>query len=348
MNRSRIVMTHRDDCLICIDAGTTNTRVWLTRGAEVIARAQTMTGVRDTARDGSNQRLRAALGELIAAVRAKAALTDPELTPASVLAAGMITSPLGLAELPHVPAPAGISELAAATECFNFPDITELPALMIPGVRCGPDAATVESIGQSDVMRGEETLCAGLIAAGRVLPPATVLNLGSHWKAIQLDAQGRIAASRTSLSGEMIHATQTATILAGAVPSARPTRIDAAWLAAGMREQRESGLARALFCVRLLELRECGTAEERLAFLIGAFLAADFDALVKCGALATDRPLFVTGAAALAEAWRKVAVESSITAFTLTEAEIETAFLAGLRHIARWRDARLDNPPGRS
>jgi 2-dehydro-3-deoxygalactonokinase len=336
-----------DDCLICVDAGTTNTRVWLTRGAEVIARAQTMTGVRDTARDGSNQRLRAALRELIAEVRAKAALADPLMTPACVVAAGMITSPLGLAEVPHVPAPAGISELAAATLRFNFPDITELPMLMIPGVRCDFGGATLEGVGQSDVMRGEETLCAGLIAADRVRPPATALNLGSHWKAIQLDAQGRIAASRTSLSGEMIHATQTATILASAVPSARPTRIDAAWLAAGMREQRESGLARALFCVRLLELRECGTAQERLAFLIGAFLAADFDALVKCGALSTNRPLFITGAAALAEAWRRVAVESSIHAFTLTESEIERAFLAGLHHIVLRRDARLDNLPGR-
>ena len=31
-----------------------------------------------------------------------------------VLAAGMITSPLGLAEVPHVAAPAGITELASA------------------------------------------------------------------------------------------------------------------------------------------------------------------------------------------------------------------------------------------
>ena len=40
-------------CVVCVDMGTTNTRVWLVHGHEVVARAQSNVGVRDTARDGT-------------------------------------------------------------------------------------------------------------------------------------------------------------------------------------------------------------------------------------------------------------------------------------------------------
>ena len=53
----------------------------------------------------------------------------------------------------------------------------------------------------------------GLVANGLAPLPGVVLNLGSHWKAISLDENGRIVSSVTSLSGEMIHAVQTTTIL---------------------------------------------------------------------------------------------------------------------------------------
>jgi 2-keto-3-deoxy-galactonokinase len=42
------------DCFICIDTGTTNTRIWLLRGDEILARANAMVGVRDTALESSS------------------------------------------------------------------------------------------------------------------------------------------------------------------------------------------------------------------------------------------------------------------------------------------------------
>ena len=58
-----------------------------------------------------------------------------------------------------------------------------------------------------------------------------------------------------------------------------------------MSEQRRSGLSRALFCVRQLEQRTESLPEHRLAFLIGALVAADMDALMARGTLANDQPL---------------------------------------------------------
>ncbi|MGH9833352.1 MAG: 2-dehydro-3-deoxygalactonokinase [Blastocatellia bacterium] len=321
----------REDCLICVDTGTTNTRVWLTLGDQIIARAQTGVGVRDTALDGSPARLRDALRELIAQVRAEAVNAGLTQSPSCVIAAGMITSPLGLAEVPHVRAPAGLSGLAASTQRHGFPEITDLPILLIPGVRSGPPRCDQETAGTTDVMRGEETLCLGLNALGLLDARSTLLNLGSHWKVIKLDQDARIAASLTSMTGELIHTAQTQTILASSVPNARPTEIDQAWLEAGMREQRRSGLARALFCVRLLEQGSDSAPEQRLSFLVGAFLASDLDAMISGGWLSPESKVVISGGGALAEVWRNALAKLSIQAIRLSDSEVEGALLTGCR-----------------
>ncbi len=319
--------------------GTTNTRVWILRGREVVARAHANVGVRDTAREGTPARIRASLRELIAEVRKQNRTAGAIGEPSAVAAAGMITSPLGLAEVPHMEAPAGIDDLARGVRICHFPEITDLPILLIPGVRSGHRSGTVEEIVQSDVMRGEETLCLGLVALGLVSTPATVLNVGSHWKAIEIDPRGRIASSITSLSGELLQAAQTQTILASALPAGRPENLAETWCDAGMLEQRRSGLARALFCVRLLELSGRTTPEERLSFLVGVFVAADLDALRQRGLFAAGSRALITGSGAVAEAWRRALESMSVAASRLTEAEIEAGLLAGLRSVVAARAA---------
>jgi 2-dehydro-3-deoxygalactonokinase len=182
-------------------------------------------------------------------------------------------------------------------------------------------------------MRGEETLCAGLIRLDLIKLPSVVLNLGSHWKAIQLDEQGRVHFSVTSLSGELIHSAQTQTVLASSVSKDRPAQLAESWIQAGMSEQRRSGLSRALFCVRLLELSCEGTAEDRFSFLLGAFIATDLDALIARGMLGRDTEVSIVGTNDLAAAWRDVLARNSIRALVLTADEVERAFLAGLNGI---------------
>lgn len=322
-------------CLIGVDTGTTNTRVWFLRGAEVVAMARAGVGVRDTAREGTPRLLYEALRDSIAEVRQLARSKGITEVPAMVIAAGMITSPLGLCEVPHLPAPAGLFDLAAHLQLVQLPEITDLPIRLVPGVRSGPHRVDPEEVGETDVMRGEETLALGLYDNGRLGPGGTLLNLGSHWKLVRLDDQGRVGSSITSLSGELIHATQTQTILAGSVPPSRPEQIHERWLRAGMNELRRVGLPRALFCVRLLEQRCESTAEERLSFLIGACLAADLDAVGLRGLLSPGCDLVVAGSGAITAAVSIALADRSITPVVLSEAEIESGLLSGLRKLAR-------------
>jgi len=150
---------------------------------------------------------------------------------------------------------------------------------------------------------------------------------------IEFDARARIASSVTSMTGELIHTAQTQTILAGSVPQARPSVIDQTWLEAGMREQRRSGLARALFCVRLLEQGSDGSAEQRLSFLIGAFLASDVDAMVSRGLFASEGKVVIAGGGVIAEAFSCALARLSVQAIILDDADVERGLLAGCRSV---------------
>lgn len=323
------------DRLICIDAGTTNTRGWLTEGERILARARAAVGVGDTARDGSPAKLHSALHDLIAELRGSS-----NHHPAAVIAAGMVTSSLGLAEVPHLEAPAGLEEIARSVQSHSFPGITDLPVLLVPGVRTGPKPCDLETVSSADLMRGEETLCLGLVESGVLHPPGVVLNLGSHWKIIRIDSTGRIAGSLTSLAGELIHAAQTRTILASALPDRRPDAIDSDWLDAGMREERQSGLSRALFCVRLLEQSGQGSPDQRLSFLIGAFIASELDAFSERRVITSDTPVIITGGMALSDAWVAVLAEHGTRAVALADDRVERALLAGLGAIVRRHEDR--------
>ena len=319
-------------CAVCVDMGTTNTRVSLVNGNEILGRASASVGARDTARDGSDMRIRGALRDLIAQVRAAQGVASL-VAPSCVVAAGMITSSLGLAEVPHLLAPAGKCEISARVERHHFPDITDLPVFLVPGVRSGSARSDPKAIGETDLMRGEETLCVGLIALGLLKAGGTLLNLGSHWKAIFVDHDGKVSTSVTSMSGELIHAAQSETILASALGQKQPRILNDQWTAAGMREQRRSGLSRALFCVRLLEHRNECIPDDRFAFLVGAFVASDLDSLVKRGLLTSDTPVVITGGGAVTGAWHRALFEISISATIISAHKLEQALIQGLKEI---------------
>lgn len=332
-------------CAIYVDMGTTNTRAWLMEGSNVLAREVAPVGIRDSAREKSPNLIRKRLHELITRLRRD---NSGQCRPTHIAAAGMISSSLGLAEVPHVAAPAGLDELSAAAQWHRFDEVSDLPILLVPGVRCGPASPKVEQIDSLDVMRGEETLCAGLIALSVVSRSGVVLNLGSHWKAIQLDAEGRVSCSITSLSGELVHATQQHTILVGSVATSWPDRLSARWVKSGMELARLSGLSRALFCARLLDLSQEGSPEDRLAFVVGAFIATDLDALRNRGALNSQREVGIIGSSALSEAWRFALGNAGIPSAIIDSATVESAFLTTLRLILERARHLLDRSSAQS
>jgi 2-dehydro-3-deoxygalactonokinase len=324
-------MTLDGTCVLYIDGGTTRTRAWAVVGDRVVTSARVSVGARDSAREGSSRRLSEAVRHLVRKVGERCQ-DQGQPTPVLGVAAGMITSPEGLVEVPHVEAPAGAAELARGAGCHELEDVGPLPIVFVPGIRSGPARAAREDIGRSDVMRGEEALGVGLARAGLLTGGGVLLSLGSHWKAVHVDAEGRITGSTSTLAGELIHAVRSHTILASSVLGDWPPTLPADWVAAGVRRGRDDGLPRALYCVRLLDLRTASGPEDRLAFLVGATIAANEEALLPPSS-GTSRRVVLAGAPTLATAWEGVIRERGLEPVAIDEEERESAFRAGCRAV---------------
>jgi 2-dehydro-3-deoxygalactonokinase len=319
-----------DGELICADVGTTNSRAWRLRGPEVVARAEHAIGARDVARAGSNDALRAALLELVGRVLRG----EPDAPrPSCIAAAGMLTSRHGLLELPYVEAPAGARELRAAVRRIELPGFSGIPWALVPGVRTAARPGALPGALGGDVMRGEETSCLGLLELGRMRPGDCLLNLGSHWKLVQTDADARIAWSFTSLAGELLHAVRRETVLASTLPDGSLAAVDAAALHEGAAELRRSGLPRALFGLRLLELLDARAPERQLSFALGALVASDLDAWRRAGLLPAARVL-IAGDDKVGGAWSLALRDAGCQAAALPREDVEAAFLLGLRSLS--------------
>ena len=75
----------------------------------------------------------------------------------------MLTSNVGLEEIPYLCAPVDERALCNAIECRFFSDITRIPFYMIPGVRNHVENIGIDTLEQMDVMRGEENRGGGFV-----------------------------------------------------------------------------------------------------------------------------------------------------------------------------------------
>src|SRR5690625_3300580 len=152
--------------IIMIDSGTTNSRIRLVGDDKpgILDLITTKVGVRNTAIDGDNNKLKAAIKHGIEEM-----LSRNQLVPQSIkyiVASGMITSNLGLYEVPHITAPAELKDFSVRSRLVeNTKEFLNIPCLFIPGVRNEISQFNEEnlfSINQLDVVRGEEVEAIGL------------------------------------------------------------------------------------------------------------------------------------------------------------------------------------------
>jgi 2-dehydro-3-deoxygalactonokinase len=263
---------------IALDGGTTNTRARLLRAGHVVATARRAVGVRDAVIGSGAKALAESVREAVDELRR----AHPEARPAWIVAAGMLTSEVGLLSVPHVPAPAGLDELAQGIDARVLPEIDALPIRFVPGVRTPPGPGP-DGWAQADVMRGEECETLGALLALRERPVtpdsgaqrSLFLWPGSHTKLVVVDPSGRIERSHTTLAGEMLDAVARHTLLSASLPREWPEALDPEPLAEGARLARREGLGRAAFLVRIAHLAARLNPAQRAAFWIGATVADD-------------------------------------------------------------------------
>jgi 2-dehydro-3-deoxygalactonokinase len=315
-----------------VDSGTTNSRVWLMRNRAVLASKKVPVGVRNTAIDGNNRALVEAIRETILGLMPDTGTSE---RPQIVIAAGMITSNLGLHEVKHVQAPAGLLELASNVQEKRFKDLEGISFYFIPGVRTGPARADLDNVDSIDIMRGEETEVMGAFEEiGQIQDgPLLYIHLGSHTKMIQLDASRRISAGASTLAGELMHSILEQTILRSSLPEIPFATFNSTFFTQGWEHCQRVGFSRALYEVRILQLSSEFSKEDLASFMLGTVLFEDFRCLAALTNNSVPQQVLLSGLPHLQPAWTFALQKHGFAVRPLNAEETERCFLAGMLRI---------------
>jgi len=228
--------------LIAIDWGTTNRRVFvLDQNGHILYHHRDGQGVLTIAPD-----------QFVAeAASIRAAFGDQPM-----LLAGMVGSARGWFNVPYLPCPAGLDDLARGLYWVE-PGRTAI----IPGLfdRAG------------DVMRGEEVQVLGGIAAGLVPKDGLVCQPGTHCKWAHVVA-GKLQSFSTAMTGELFALLKDHSLLADFL---KGPVVDGPAFRAGVKAGLTESLTTALFRVRAAALLGYRSAEESAAFSSGLLIGHD-------------------------------------------------------------------------
>ena len=206
--------------------------------------------------------------------------------------AGMVGSAQGWRDAGYAPAPARTDDLAERMALFEHGGRA---VAIVPGISLEGD--------RPDVMRGEETQIAGLLAR-RPHFQGTVVLPGTHSKWVRVE-DGTVRSFHTYMTGDLFEAIGKATILRHSVGvgAASPDLFRDAFRSAFERGRSVWGQLFAIRAATLLEGATAAQGREKLSgFLIGAeFAAARADGYLEESA---DR-LTLIGSGALVERYRQ-------------------------------------------
>jgi 2-dehydro-3-deoxygalactonokinase len=231
---------------------------------------------------------------------------------------GMVGSRQGWREAAYVPCPAGDVALAAAM--LRFTTARGRPVAIVPGLR----------LGDSNVMRGEETQIVGLADAEPRFRGTVVLP-GTHSKWVKVEG-GTMADFASFISGELFALLARQSLLRHSVadPDTAGDVSGSVAFRAGVEQAHATPFVASIFSVRARQLLTGTTPADNLAYLSGLVIGGEVAAAAALGL--GEPPVRIIAAAGLARAYRV-----ALSAFGI-EAEVrdgDAMALGGLIHLAR-------------
>lgn len=282
---------------IAVDTGTTNTRIIIAKDSEIINIEKCNVGIRDVALNGNIKILEDTILELILEGLNKVNKTLKDVS--YIVGSGMITSNLGLLEIPHVEAPVSYKELSKNVQAVNFDWLDNIPFYFIPGVknRC---EKSLELLSEIDVMRGEEVETIGILDMYGIDSKCLIILPGSHTKFAFVDHEGKIQKCATTMLGEMFNALVEKTILADSISKDLISEVDEKFVKLGIDYEYKYGLTKAVFGTRLLHIQLETTPNQRANFLGGALVSNDlYDYIIDFVKEDNDCKVIIGGSAPL-------------------------------------------------
>lgn len=327
--------------VITLDTGTTNTRVTLWRDKEVIGKVSREVGVRDTAIDGNNNKLKKNINEAINEILKKNRLILNDID--KILASGMITSNVGLIEVPHLTGNIGIDELAKGMVSHYLPDVVEKTIWFIPGFKNNIKEVTLENCEAMDIMRGEEVETIGLLERLNVKGEALIILPGSHSKFVSINQKGKITGCLTSLAGELISVITNNTIIAGSLEHSLAREFNHDMVVDGYKKGSKCGINRTIFSVRIIEQFTNLSVNAKANFLLGVVLSDDLKAIKNSSALkiSSESNVIIAGKSILKNSFKAIIEEDGYFKNVQVVSDEEMDNLAGYGALSIASKCRL-------
>lgn len=305
---------------IIMDMGTTHTRLWLQQADETVDFAVLGIGAGKGKFEGREMlytSLRKALLELIE----KNSQKEKDIE--CIMTSGMAGSEFGISETEHILMPAGAAELANSAREIIIPEITVIPFVIIPGLK------KTRGDKYEDIMRGEETEASGILLSIKSAEDTVIMLPGTHNKLIKIDSDGRICDFVTMMSGEILNAVITGTILRGQV--SHNFSLCPADVLQGADYAQKNGLNAALFKIRVMAKNGIDN-NELSSFLYGAVLCQDLKLIEK---FTENKHLLIGGGEKLRQVY--ALLTQSFSSQQLPEFICENAVKFGLCGIYKLR-----------
>ena len=307
---------------IAVDWGSSNLRVWgLDQHDQVIAQASSDKGMLSLKADEYEAELLRLVGDWL-----------PATGTTKVMVCGMAGARQGWLEAAYLPVPTRLDQLSQGAVT---PTLTgnQLAVYLLPGLSQTRGTAT-----HFDVMRGEETQLAGLVADSPDFTGLACLP-GTHAKWASLEA-GAVSGFSTYLTGELYQLLANQSVLKHSVlsPSAASNGLnDAACREAFISAVSEINQAPETFSSRLFGLRAQDLLDGRLPAgdTRGAVLAARLSGLAiglelagACRDCPSDKPITLIGNQTLSQ---RYTLALNAIGYQTQHVDGDTAVLAGLR-----------------
>ncbi len=251
------------------DWGTSNLRLRLVdkKSGKVIARAEAGTGIAkvfaqwETSGESRIRFYRAVLLKTISQLETTASFS---LAGIPILISGMVSSNIGMVELPYAPLPVNTGGDGLIIENLPPADEFSYPMQIISGVRT-----------HNDLMRGEEVQVIGACQLGGKKEGLFILP-GTHSKHVWVKDE-QLIDCKTYMTGELFSLLANKSILAASIDNTASTG-DAGWedyFQEGLEKAMVSTLPAALFLIRAGHLLQQRTAQQNKHYLNGLLVGSE-------------------------------------------------------------------------
>lgn len=249
--------------LMYFDSGTSNTRVYLLNSAfEICYMDKVNVGSKNSAIAGNNRMITEAICQLYKSVLKKNELTDNDIT--EVYASGMVTSPYGLKEIPHLNVPVSVCTFANSLYKYYENDYIKREILLIPGLKT--ESKEFSFVGN---MRGEEIEVLGTLNGlkDRCIQNAALVLPGSHTH-ITYAKSDTIDDILSTFTGELFYALQSDTILSPILDRGSHS-LDKEMIQLAVENLHRFGFNRAIYIAHCMRIMNKYTPEQQFSYCEG-------------------------------------------------------------------------------